>query len=81
MPLYVVQHRYSSYRDGQRFGPWEAGEKVDLRDEDAAWINRDSEGCVAPHKPEPEPEPKTAARQQPAAKDRQHRGGSTRGAR
>jgi hypothetical protein len=77
--FYVVQHRYSAYRDGRRFGPWEGGETVDLEEVDADWINRDSAGCVEPARPKAKAEP--AERQQPKAADRQHRGGSNRGAR
>jgi hypothetical protein len=76
MPRYRVNHRYSSYRDGRRFGPWEAGETVELEEADAAWVNRDSGGCLEADQPKPEP-----ARQQPKTADRQHRGGANRGAR
>ena len=77
MPAYLVKHRYSSYRDGQQFGPWAGGETVDLEEADADWVNRDSAGCLELAKPKPEPKP--AERQQPKTADRQHRGGSNRG--
>ncbi len=78
MPFYEVKHRYGSFRDGQRFGPWEGGETVDLEEADAEWVNRDSEGCLELAKPKAKPEPKPAERQQPKTADRQHRGGSNR---
>lgn len=76
MPQYNVQHRYRSYRDGQQFGPWQAGETVELDVADAEWVNRDSEGCLAPVEAAEE---KPGGRQQTKAADRQHRGGSNRG--
>lgn len=73
---YTVQHNYRSTRDGQEYGPWVAGDVVQLDRADADWVNRDSPGCLA----EPEPEPKPAKRQAAPAADRQHRGGRNRGA-
>jgi hypothetical protein len=70
MAIYQVVHRYTARRDGETFGPWEAGDAIDLADADAEWVNRDSPGALEPVKPKA-PVP---------AKDRQHRGGSTRGA-
>lgn len=80
MGRYVVRHSYTSYRDGQLFGPWAAGDTIELSEADAEWVNRDSPACLAaPGKPEPvKPEP--AERQKPPAKDRQHRGAANRGA-
>lgn len=93
MPEYLVQHAYRSARDGAEFGPWKAGEIVELTDADAEWLNRDSPGVVAVPKPaapavELEPAPKPEAdelvesveRQQPPVRDRQARGGRNRGA-
>lgn len=54
---YTVQHRYSAYRDGQLFGPWEPDIEVELDDLDAEWVNRDSEGTLKPVDAAPEPEP------------------------
>lgn len=51
--LYRVNHHYAS---GGR-GPWEGGELIDLDDETAAWVERDSPGCLSAHAPEPPPEP------------------------
>ena len=66
MPRYVVQHRYASKRDGVQWGPWDAGQPIDLREDDAAWVNLDSPGCLAlevqvpppaaPVEPEPTPD-------------------------
>ena len=74
MGAYAVNHRYTSYRDGKLFGPFEPGTTVELEEADAEWVNRDSPGCLtdiavaAETKGEAEP-----------AKDRQHKGGRKRG--
>jgi hypothetical protein len=44
---YTIQHGYKAYRDGRQFGPWQAGDVVELAAEDAAWIERDSPGVFA----------------------------------
>lgn len=44
MPKYAVQWRYSS----GSFGPWAEGEVIDLSDEDAEIVNRDSPGVLVP---------------------------------
>lgn len=87
MPRYVVAHDYESRRDGQQWGPWQAGTGVDLSPEDAGWLNVDSPGVVEVVEPEPipepEPEPETpepAAREKTPAKNRQHTSGSSRSA-
>ena len=73
MDAYQVQHRYSSFRDGQRIGPWAEGDTVELSQADAEWVNRDSPGCLlAVAEAEPE-------RQKPAGPNRQHRGSANRG--
>jgi hypothetical protein len=77
MPFYTVQHRYSARNGEQTFGPWEADETVDLTEAEAEWVNRDSAGCLELAKPEA----KSAGREQPPAKDRQHRGGTNRSGR
>jgi hypothetical protein len=88
MPRYVVQHGYSSWRDGVPWGRWEAGQVIDLREVDADWVNTDSPGCLAV---EAQPQPADAAseadaeaddtqREATPARNRQHRGGKTRGA-
>lgn len=46
MSRYTVNHAYSAFRDGVRFGPWSAGETVELSDFDAEWLLRDSPGVV-----------------------------------
>lgn len=88
MPRYIVQHRYSSSRDGALWGPWAAGQPIDLRPEDAAWCNTDSPGLLVEYvEPEPDPEPaveeadtpeEPAERNTAPAKDRMHRGGRRR---
>lgn len=82
MPTYRVNHRYSARRDGQDFGPYIEGSTVELTEDDAAWVNRDSEGVLsplveeapAPAEVEKAPEPPKATKA-----DRQHRGGQRRG--
>lgn len=86
MPRYQICHSYRSFRDGQSYGPWEAGGVIDLSEADADWVNRDSPGTLAlpeaaveaePDTPVEEPaKPKT--RQQRPARDRQQRGGADR---
>jgi hypothetical protein len=81
---YEVQHRYGSTRDGQQYGPWQAGETVELSDQDAAWVNRDSPGCLLAAGGIVEPGEELAVgedgpeRQKPAGRNRQHRGGANR---
>jgi hypothetical protein len=76
MAQYAVVHAYTAQRDGQRFGPWQAGDVIDLDPADADWVNRDSPGCLQPADAAPA---EGAERQKPASRDRQHRGGQTRG--
>lgn len=76
---YDVNHPYRSRRDGVDYGPWAAGDTVDLHPDDAEWVNRDSPGCLTEPAAEPEPEPEPVKRAQPKAADRQHRGGRNRG--
>lgn len=71
MPRYTVAHAYTAVRDGQRLGPWQPGDQVELSDHDAQWVNRDSPGALA------ELAPKQERQARPAA-DRQHRGGANR---
>lgn len=77
MAGYEVVHAYSSWRDGRRFGPWQAGEVVDLEPDDAEWVCRDSPGALMAVAEQvfggPEPE-----REKPAGRDRQARGGRNR---
>lgn len=76
MPGYKVQHAYSSWRDGRRFGPWQAGEVVDLDPEDAGWVCRDSPGTLAEVAEQVAEEPE---REKPSGRDRQARPGRNRG--
>jgi len=81
---YEVRHAYRSSRDGQQFGPWRAGEVIELSEADADWVNRDSPGCllaaggVVEGAPPPESEA-DAERQKPPGRNRQHRGSPNRG--
>lgn len=43
MPRYKINHRYSS---GDH-GPYEAGNEVELTEEEAAWLNHDSPGLLS----------------------------------
>ena len=71
MARYTIAHAYRSSRDGVAFGPWEAGETVDLEDADAEWLERDSPGVLVP-------EPEAPTRQATAKADRQARPGRNR---
>lgn len=46
MTAYTVRHGYASRRDGRAFGPWSVGERVDLDEVDAVWVERDSPGVL-----------------------------------
>jgi hypothetical protein len=70
---FTAQRSYSSRRDGRQFGPWAAGETVDLDPEDAAWVERDSPGCLRAVPPAA-----AETRQKPPLPDRQARGGANR---
>lgn len=74
MSTYKLNHGYSAARDGQRFGPWQAGEQVDLDPADAEWIERDSPGAIT----EVKASKPADQRQKPPTADRQHKGGRTR---
>jgi len=74
MPRYEVRHAYQASRDGRQFGPWVAGDTVELEAADAEWVDRDSPGCLLAAGGVLE----APARQQPAGADRQHRGGRNR---
>lgn len=74
MKLYEIQHAYRSFCDGQHYGPWEKGEVVELDDETAEWLERDSPGVLKPAKA-----PAKSERAKPPTADRQHRGGTNRG--
>jgi hypothetical protein len=71
---YAVRWPYFARRDGRSFGPWAAGEAVELSHDDAEWVERDSPGVLTPKgsaKVAPAREAETPA-------NRQHRGGRTR---
>lgn len=83
---YTVNRKYTARRDGALLGPWDAGQEVDLADELAEWVNRDSPGVLTPAS---RPKAKPAAAPEPVAEDdgeraqkpvpnRQHRGGRNR---
>lgn len=86
MPRYRFNHRYLSQRDGVQWGPFDAGQEIDLREEDADWLDRDSPGCLSPvvdAPPAAEPEPESESepeRDAVPARDRMHRGGRRRAA-
>jgi hypothetical protein len=71
MPRLTVQHSYASSRDGRKFGPWAAGETVDLDPDDVAWVERDSPGVFAIDDPPP-------AREKPSTPNRQARPAANR---
>lgn len=72
MAAYRIGHSYCASRDGRQFGPWSAGDVVELDPADAEWVGRDSPGVLTEAKTRSE-------REQLPAADRQHRGGRTRG--
>jgi hypothetical protein len=73
---FTVVHAYTARRDGLQFGPWQPGDVVNLEPADAEWVLRDSPGSLTPVDAGPA---EVAERQQPAGRDRQHRGGQNRG--
>ena len=81
MAAFTVQHRYAAFRDGQQVGPWAKGDRVELEQADADWVNRDSPGCllaaggIIKSAPADGDEPE---RQKPPGPNRQHRGGRNR---
>lgn len=46
MGAYRLTGHYFAVDNGERFGPWEEGEVVDLEPDRAEWINRDSPGVL-----------------------------------
>lgn len=68
MTSYRVQRSYRATRDGRILGPWQEGDIVELSDEEAEWVARDSPGTL-----------KTGERQQKSSADRQQRGSRNRG--
>lgn len=46
MPRYLVVHPYSAFTGGRQLGPWQPGDEVELSEEDAAWVCRDSTGVL-----------------------------------
>lgn len=67
MPRFTVTQNYSAERAAAsvtQFGPWNAGETVELDEPDAAWVNADSPGTLEAAKPA-----KAAAKKSAPAKD------------
>lgn len=52
---YLVGHRYTANRDGLTYGPWPRGTEVELDEEVAEWVKRDSPGALTDVLPDPEP--------------------------
>lgn len=53
MPRFTVTQNYSAERaagDLTRFGPWQAGDEVEVDQADADWVNSDSDGTLVPAK-------------------------------
>ena len=53
MPRFTVTQNYSAERaagDLTRFGPWQAGDEVEVDQADADWVNADSDGTLVPAK-------------------------------
>lgn len=66
---YQVTGKYSARRDGRQFGPWQAGDVVELDGADAEWVERDAPGTLT-----------REAKAKPPPANRQHRGGANRSA-
>lgn len=49
MAKYTVQHRYFSYYNFKQLGEWQPGDVVDLEEDEAAFVQRDSPGCLVPY--------------------------------
>lgn len=67
MPRYTVTQNYSAERAAAsvtQFGPWTAGDEVELDEPDAEWVNVDSAGTLTPAKPA-----KAAVKKSAASKD------------
>lgn len=58
---YTVNHAYSARRDGKVFGPWVAGDIIEIDQADGEWVNRDSAGTLTES-----PRPKVPARNRQA---------------
>lgn len=80
MAEYKVNQSYRARRDGQEFGPYDAGTTVELDDHDAAWVERDSPGTLTPLDiaADTETSKVDADGEAEPAKDRQHKGGRKR---
>ena len=80
MPDFIVKHNYRAARDGQQFGPWVAGDQVQLTEVDAEWVNRDSPGALTELDAEPVAEETSAPEpKKPPAANRQAKPGANRG--
>ena len=74
MARYQVQHPYRAFRDGTHYGPWTPGEVVELDQDVAEWVNRDSPGALTEH----QEEAPAIKREMPSTPNRQHKGSKTR---
>lgn len=63
---YRVNHNYRT----AALGPFAAGSTVDLDDATAAWVNRDSPGCLSLPEAEPEAESEPDVEDKPKARGR-----------
>ena len=64
MPKYRVHHVYAAYRDGVHYGPYTPGEEIEIEQELADWMNRDSPGVLEEVREMP-PTPDRAIRKSP----------------
>ena len=46
MPKFTVTRVYAAFRDGTHYGPYTPGEELELDQELADWMNRDSPGLL-----------------------------------
>jgi hypothetical protein len=65
MAKYKVARVYASSRDGIHYGPYTPGEEVELDQETAEWMNRDSPELLTPVEREMPPTPNRQVRKSP----------------
>ena len=73
MPRYTVNQNYRAERSDATltvFGPWAAGDVVEVDEADAEWVNADSAGTLSPAPAKAKPAAKKAkADPEPSAPD------------
>lgn len=62
MAKHTIAHNYSAYRDGRQFGPWVAGDEVEIDDADVEWLKADSPGVLGDDAPAEAKKPRRRAK-------------------